>query len=117
MTPPRRHSNLLLIGLPWVLISVPVMVLMWLVTGKAEAAILGALGPLSVLVFKPGENLPGKIVVALLGAMPVVLGALWLGQKWSGLRTWARVLWVAGLSAIWHGLSVAFLLIVLAGAN
>ncbi len=117
MTPSQRHSNLLLICLTWALVGLPVTVLLWLVTGKTEAAILGALGPLSVLLFKPGENLPGKLFVALLGALPVLLCALWVRHMWSGLDTWARVLWVAGLSAIWHGLSVGFLAVVLAGAN
>ena len=103
MTPPSRGTLLPAI-LVWIVTAVVVTTPLWLILGVAGLG-LGAVGPFGVLLFKPGDQVAGKILMATLLLVPTLVGAAMVARRWSRLGIKGRLLSVMTLSILWHGTS------------
>jgi hypothetical protein len=100
----------------WVLTGVAVLAPLWLVAGALWLAI-GALGPLGVLAFKPGEQSTTKLIFAILISSPTVVGLAFVMWKWTSMRRWVRPLAVMGVSFVWHAIGLGLWLMIVGGLN
>ncbi|MEM7249068.1 MAG: hypothetical protein AAF533_27355 [Acidobacteriota bacterium] len=79
--------------------------------------LLTATGPLGLLLYKPGENLGGKLTLALV-IIVVVGSALSFALRFVGREhAWRRRFVVGGVALAWHGLGLALALVLASGMN
>lgn len=100
----------------WVLTGVAVLAPLWLEAGASWLAI-GALGPLGVLAFKPGEPSTNKLIFAILVSSPTIAGFAVVMWRWTSMKWWVRPLAVMGLSFVWHAIGLGLWLMVIGGLN
>ena len=100
----------------WLITGIVATAPLWLVLGFT-GLLLGLLGPFAILLFKPGENVLGKLALAILVASPTAIGLSLLVWKWSQLSAKWRVLSIIGLSALWHAPGALLWLMILTGLN
>jgi len=116
LTEDLRKKDLLLVLLIWSTTGIVVTTPLWMVLG-ARGLLLGWLGPFGVLLFKPGDQVLGKLGVATLIASPTAVGVVVAIWKWSKMTTRRRVLSTIGLSALGHGPGAALWWMLLEGLN
>lgn len=106
-------NDVILALLVWVPTGAVVSAPLWITMGP-PGLLLGLMGPLAVLAFKPGQQIGGKVLVAAIIAVPTVVGVVVLGRRWRRLGTRGRILGVMVVSALWHGTGTAILFLILA---
>ena len=89
---------------------------LWLVA-KPALMLLGLLGPLGLLAYKPGENLVGKLVLVVLAAAPCGAVLLVLRRRAERLGERSRLMGIALASALWHLPAVALWIVIVSGLN
>lgn len=100
----------------WFVSGALLMAPAWLRLGPAFLA-LGLLGPMGLLAFKPSANPGGKLLVAILVALPAVIALAWLRSRWKHLDTRSRLLWTFAASFLWHAPGLALWLMIAASTN
>lgn len=100
----------------WLVAGVLLTAPMWTALG-ARGLALGLLGPLGMLLFKPGEQLSSKLVLVLLLSSPTIAGLSVVMWKWSSLGVKGRYLCIVGLSLVWHAIGAGLWLFLLSGFN
>ena len=104
------------VPLIWLAAAGAVTAPLWLSMGVPGLG-MGLLGPLGLLLFKPGENLSGKLVVATLAALPVGVAVAVAMRTWNRMSASAQILSVIGLSVLWHAPGVVLWVVILGGLN
>jgi len=100
----------------WLATAIVVTAPLWLTLG-ASGLLFGGLGPFGILLFKPGDQVLGKLLVATLASLPTAVGVAVAWRRWSKLSSRSRVLLTIGLSALWHGPGALLWLTILRGLN
>jgi len=108
--------KLLRIPLVWLTTGAVVTAPVWLVMG-VWGFLIGLLGPFGILLFKPGENVLDKLILAALMSLPTAIGAAVVTWRWLGMSTRSRTLSVIVLSTLWHGITAALWRLILTGFN
>lgn len=116
MTKTPLKKEILRVFLIWLATGIAVTAPLWLALG-ASGLLLGGLGPFGILLFKPGDQVLGKLLVATLASLPTAVGVAVVTSKWSKLSSRSRVLLTIGLSALWHGPGALLWRLILGGLN
>lgn len=106
-------NDLILAILAWVPTGAVVSAPLWIAMGP-PGLLLGMLGPLAILFFKPGQQVAGKVLVAGMIAVPTMLALAVAIGRWRRMGTRGRVLSIMVASALWHGTATVILFLVLA---
>jgi hypothetical protein len=100
----------------WVLVGLLITSPLWLGLGGEWLAI-GAMGPLGLMAYKPGQLTVEKLTLVGILSLPTVIGLAVLMWKWTSLNRLVRPLAVAGLSLVWHGVSLVLWMMIAGGLN
>jgi hypothetical protein len=87
-----------------------------LVMGPA-GVLLALGGPISLLAYKPGQGMLGKLALALVLSLPAIAGATILIRRRARIGRAVMLLSVVALSLWWHGMGTVILLVILSSLN
>ncbi len=116
MSATRRRPRAPEVALLWLAAGIVVTAPLWLTLG-VPGLVLGLLGPPGMLVFKPGQGMPGKLALVAVVMLPVAAGVVAAARRWAGLDWKRRVSWVLGLSGAWHAPAAVLWLLIATGLN
>ncbi len=116
MSGEHRKTRIAKIAFIWLSIGSIITAPIWLST-RVSFLPLTWFGPLTVMAFKPAENVLGKIFLAGLLSLPTLVGGGLIARRWSEWSSVRRILAVILLSILWHVPTTLMWIAILNGFN
>jgi hypothetical protein len=116
MSGDHRKIGVVMTAIIWLSIGSVITAPIWLST-HVYFLPLTWFGPLSILAFKPAENVLGKLFLAGLLSLPTLVGSGLIARSWSRWSSARRILAVLLLSILWHVPTTLMWIAILNGFN